>query len=91
MCDGDSASESDSDEQAIMWNPSQLNRGELANLDGFQLVECEGIHLGMGVRIEIESVPCELFSNFDPANPIVLRGVQAGEDHTGLDTLLHLL
>ncbi len=62
---------------------SQLNRSEFADLDDSQRVEYEGFRPGMYVRIEINTVPCELVSNFDPAYPIVLGGVQAGEDQIG--------
>jgi ribosome biogenesis protein BMS1 len=52
-------------------------------MDDMQRVLYEGFRPGMYVRIEIDKVPSELLANFDPAYPIILGGLQAGEDQIG--------
>jgi len=61
----------------------QINRSEFEGLDDSVRVEYEGYRPGMYVRVEIQSVPCELVTNFDPFYPIVLGGLKSGEDQIG--------
>jgi ribosome biogenesis protein BMS1 len=49
-------------------------------MDESQRIQYEGYRPGMYVRLEIQNVPCEFITNFDPAYPIVVGGVQSGED-----------
>ena len=52
-------------------------------MDDEQRVLYEGFRPGMYVRVEIDKVPCELLNNFDPNQPLLLGGLQPGEDQIG--------
>ncbi|XP_028650983.1 LOW QUALITY PROTEIN: ribosome biogenesis protein BMS1 homolog [Erpetoichthys calabaricus] len=66
-----------------MQRQAQLNRTEFENVDDETRVQYEGFRPGMYVRIEIESVPCEFISNFDPNYPIILGGLGNQEGSIG--------
>ena len=52
-------------------------------MDDSQRVEYEGYRPGMYVRVELDRVPAEMVTNFDPNYPVILGGLQAGEDQIG--------
>ncbi|OUC42633.1 AARP2CN domain protein, partial [Trichinella nativa] len=62
---------------------SELNRNEFANMDDDERVLYEGFRPGMYVRMEIQSIPCELVENFDPSYPYVIGGLLAAETSIG--------
>jgi hypothetical protein len=39
-------------------------------------IQLEGYRPGKYIRLEIKGVPCEMVTNFNPAYPIVIGGVQ---------------
>ncbi len=57
-----------------------MNRTEFEGLDDSLRVQYEGFRPGMYVRLEISKAPCELVTNFDPTYPLVVGGLQSGED-----------
>ena len=60
-----------------------INKSEFESLDDNLRIQYEGFRTGMYVRIEIESVPCELITNFDPSYPLICGGLQSGEEQIG--------
>ncbi|XP_057332319.1 ribosome biogenesis protein BMS1 homolog [Microplitis mediator] len=62
---------------------AQLNKSEFEDLDDEMRVQLEGFRPGMYVRVEIESVPCELITNLDPTYPLILGGLLHGEENIG--------
>lgn len=52
-------------------------------MDDSLRVQYEGFRPGMYLRIELESVPCELLENFDPCSPMILGGLLSGESNIG--------
>ncbi|KAH7103390.1 DUF663-domain-containing protein [Auriculariales sp. MPI-PUGE-AT-0066] len=48
----------------------QLNQAELEGLDPVARALVEGYRAGAYVRIELEAVPCEFVTHFDPAYPL---------------------
>jgi len=64
------------DEQAA------LNRGEFEGMEDSMRVQYEGHRPGMYVRIEVE-VPCELMEHHQPAVPLLVGGLNKGEDQLG--------
>lgn len=61
----------------------QLNRTQFEYLDDDVRVQLEGFRPGMYVRIELRQMPCELVTNFDATYPIVVGGLQPGEENIG--------
>ncbi len=45
-------------------------------MDEATRIQYEGYRPGRYVRLEVQGVPCEMVTNFDPAYPIVIGGVQ---------------
>ena len=62
---------------------TMINRSEFQNLDDHLRIQYEGFRPGMYVRIEIDNVPCELITNFDPDYPLICGGLQSGEEQIG--------
>ena len=61
---------------------TSVNRSEFEGMDDYLRVQYEGYRPGMYVRVEIEKLPCELVTNFDPDYPIIL-GSNNFEDQIG--------
>ncbi|XP_063232046.1 ribosome biogenesis protein BMS1 homolog [Bacillus rossius redtenbacheri] len=62
---------------------SQVNRSEFEGLDDALRVQLEGFRPGMYVRVEIARAPYELVANFDPTYPLIVGGLQMGEENVG--------
>ena len=66
---------------------SKLNREEFEGMDDETRVKFEGFKPGMYLRIEIESVPPELVTNFDPKYPLIVGGLLPGESMVGYNNI----
>jgi ribosome biogenesis protein BMS1 len=60
-----------------------LNRAEFADTDAAMRTLVEGYQPGSYVRIELNSVPCEMSEHFDPTRPLVVGGLLAAEQPFG--------
>jgi ribosome biogenesis protein BMS1 len=60
-----------------------LNRAEFADVDLVTRALVEGYQPGSYVRIEINSVPCEMSEHFDPTRPLVVGGLLSAEEQFG--------
>lgn len=67
----------------------QLNRNQFEGLDDNIRVEIEGYRAGMYVRLEINEAPCELIDNFDSTYPLIIGGLQPGEQNIGYVKVCH--
>ncbi|XP_076182699.1 ribosome biogenesis protein BMS1 homolog [Ptiloglossa arizonensis] len=62
---------------------ANLNKSEFDGMDDDIRVQLEGFRQGMYVRVEIETVPCELITNLDPTYPLIIGGLLHGEENIG--------
>ncbi|KAL1497516.1 hypothetical protein ABEB36_008462 [Hypothenemus hampei] len=62
---------------------AQINKTVFENMPDEVRVEVEGFRPGMYVRIEIEKVPSEFITNFDPTYPLVIGSLNMGEENIG--------
>ncbi|XP_071445723.1 ribosome biogenesis protein BMS1 homolog [Hetaerina americana] len=62
---------------------SKINRSAFEDLDDSERVKLEGYRPGMYLRVEMDSVPCELITNFDPTYPLIIGGLLPGEENVG--------
>ncbi|XP_065209750.1 ribosome biogenesis protein BMS1 homolog [Planococcus citri] len=62
---------------------AELNKVEFEGLDDEIRVQLEGYRPGMYVRMELERLPCELVVHFDASYPLIVGGLQTGEENIG--------
>jgi ribosome biogenesis protein BMS1 len=62
----------------------RLNRAEFEGVSAETRALVEGYRPGTYVRIELESVPCELVENFNPSYPLLVGGLLPAEEKFGL-------
>ena len=60
-----------------------LNRAEFADVDAATRALVEGYQPGAYVRLELNSVPCEMSVHFDPTRPLVVGGLVSAEEQFG--------
>lgn len=69
---------------------AKMNKNEFEDLDDDIRVQYEGFRPGMYIRMEIDNVPCELVTNFNPSYPLIVGALLAGEENIGF-VQVHLL
>uniref|UniRef100_A0A8D8PLR9 Ribosome biogenesis protein BMS1 homolog n=1 Tax=Cacopsylla melanoneura TaxID=428564 RepID=A0A8D8PLR9_9HEMI len=62
---------------------AELNRQQFHDMDDGARVELEGYRAGLYIRLELENMPAELIDNFDPTYPLIVGGLQPGEETIG--------
>ncbi|CAH0768758.1 unnamed protein product [Bemisia tabaci] len=62
---------------------AELNKSMFEGLEDEVRVELEGFRSGMYVRMELTQMSCELVTNFDPTYPLIVGGLQSGEETIG--------
>lgn len=62
---------------------AQLNKTEFDNMNDDLRVQYEGYRPGMYVRVELDNMPCEFITHFDPSYPVILGELLKGEDSMG--------
>lgn len=80
--DGESGTYYD-DLKQEMTKQAELNKTQFEGLDDTIRVQLEGYRPGMYVRIEVAQVPSVLVTNFDPCYPLLIGGLQPGEENIG--------
>ncbi len=61
----------------------QLNREEFEDMDEETRAQYEGFRPGVYVRVQIDSMPAEFVTNFDPMYPVVLGALLSAEQNIG--------
>lgn len=80
--DGDGGTYYDDLKQELS-KQAELNKTQFEGLDDALRVQLEGYRPGMYVRLEVARVPCTLVTNFDPSYPLLVGGLQPGEENIG--------
>lgn len=62
---------------------SELNREEFKSLDEDIRLQVEGYRAGLYVRMCFKGMPCEFVKNFNAAYPILIGGLNIGEENVG--------
>ncbi|XP_067140076.1 ribosome biogenesis protein BMS1 homolog [Centruroides vittatus] len=62
---------------------AKLNKTEFDNMTDNLRVQYEGYRPGMYIRIELDNIPCEFVTHFDPSYPVIIGGLLKGEDSMG--------
>jgi len=65
----------------------QLNRAEFDGLSDEARIKFEGFRPGLYVRVQINDMPAEFISNFEPTYPVVLGGLLSAEQNVGYVTV----
>ncbi|ESO87420.1 hypothetical protein LOTGIDRAFT_166570 [Lottia gigantea] len=69
--------------KADLEKQAKLNRAEFDSMPDELRIQYEGHRPGMYVRVEINDMPCEFVTNFDPIYPVILGGLQNVEGNVG--------
>ncbi|XP_063702700.1 ribosome biogenesis protein BMS1 homolog [Culicoides brevitarsis] len=62
---------------------SELNREEFKTLEEEIRLQVEGYRAGLYVRMLFKNMPCEFVKHFNPAYPILIGGLNIGEENVG--------
>ena len=74
-------------QKADMARQRAENEKAFEDMDIDARAKIEGYRAGSYVRLEFDSVPCELIEHFDPRYPIVVGGLLAAEERFGYVTI----
>ncbi|KAK9904441.1 hypothetical protein M0R45_000666 [Rubus argutus] len=61
----------------------QMNKAELNDIDEDTRIDIEGFRTGTYLRLEVHDVPYEMVKYFDPCHPILVGGIDLGEQNVG--------
>lgn len=60
-----------------------MNKAELNDIDEDTRIDIEGFRTGTYLRLEVHDVPYEMVKYFDPCHPILVGGIDLGEQNVG--------